>query len=112
MLSFVTDSSIFFFCSQWSLKDFEIGRSLGRGKFGSVYLAREKKSKFIVALKVLFKSQLVKGGVEHQLTREIEIQSHLRFVAHFFSVTSAVQTHRSCSNKVETLGLNNLNMYY
>ncbi|CAG0888253.1 unnamed protein product [Darwinula stevensoni] len=64
--------------NQWSLKDFEIGRSLGRGKFGSVYLAREKKSKFIVALKVLFKSQLVKGGVEHQLTREIEIQSHLR----------------------------------
>ena len=48
------------------------------GKFGSVYLAREKKSKFVVALKVLFKSQFRKSGVEHQLRREIEIQSHLR----------------------------------
>ena len=39
-----------------------------------MYLAREKRSKYIVALKVLFKSQLQKGGVEHQLRREIEIQ--------------------------------------
>ncbi|XP_076824536.1 aurora kinase C-like [Clavelina lepadiformis] len=62
----------------WSLKNFDIGKPLGRGKFGSVYLAREKKSKFIVALKVLFKSQLMKSNVEHQLRREIEIQSHLR----------------------------------
>jgi aurora kinase A len=62
----------------WSLNDFDIGKPLGKGKFGSVYLAREKKSKFIVALKVLFKSQLVKSNVEHQLRREIEIQSHLR----------------------------------
>jgi hypothetical protein len=30
-------------------------------------LAREKKSKYIVALKVLFKSQLQKAQVEHQL---------------------------------------------
>lgn len=63
---------------QWSLDDFEIGKPLGRGKFGSVYLARERKSKYIVALKVLQKNQLLKAGVEHQLRREIEIQSHLR----------------------------------
>lgn len=37
---------------QWQLSDFDIGRPLGRGKFGNVYLAREKKSNFIVALKV------------------------------------------------------------
>ena len=36
----------------WGLADFDIGKPLGKGKFGSVYLAREKKSKFIVALKV------------------------------------------------------------
>lgn len=63
---------------QWCLEDFEIGRPLGKGKFGNVYLAREKQSKFILALKVLFKSQLEKAGVEHQLRREVEIQSHLR----------------------------------
>ena len=65
---------------KWTLDDFEIGRPLGKGKFGNVYLAREKKSLYIVALKVLFKTQLQKSHVEHQLRREIEIQSHLRLV--------------------------------
>ena len=63
---------------KWSLDDFEIGRPLGTGKFGRVYLAREKRTKFIVGLKVLNKAQLQKAGIEHQLRREIEIQSHLR----------------------------------
>ena len=63
---------------RWTLKDFEIGKPLGRGKFGDVYLARERKSKFVVAIKVIKKKQLLKAGVEHQLRREIEIQSHLR----------------------------------
>lgn len=49
---------------EWSIDDFEIGKPLGRGKFGHVYLAREKRSKFIVALKVLIKKQLVKNKVE------------------------------------------------
>ncbi|KAK6039079.1 kinase domain protein, partial [Cooperia oncophora] len=49
-------------CRRFCLDDFEIGRPLGKGKFGSV----------------LFKSQLIKSGVEHQLRREIEIQAHLR----------------------------------
>jgi aurora kinase, other len=63
---------------RWSLKDFEIGRPLGRGKFGHVYLAREKQSGWVVAIKVLEKSQLLRSNVEHQLRREIEIQSDLR----------------------------------
>lgn len=62
----------------WTLNDFEIGRPLGTGKFGRVYLAREKRTHFIVALKVLYKKQLQKHSVEHQIRREIEIQSHLR----------------------------------
>lgn len=28
---------------RWTIDDFDIGRPLGRGKFGNVYLAREKK---------------------------------------------------------------------
>jgi serine/threonine protein kinase len=127
---------------RWTLNDFDIGKPLGRGKFGHVYLAREKtvsvhflalilflkshfenlyakplnymwlmlnfilqfiivvdlccllllsfmcllkciivvmiQSNHIVALKVLFKSQLQQSQVEHQLRREVEIQSHLR----------------------------------
>lgn len=64
--------------TRWCLEDFEIGKPLGRGKFGKVYLARERRTKYIVALKVLSKHQLLKSGVEHQLRREIEIQAHLR----------------------------------
>ncbi|GJM98051.1 hypothetical protein PR202_ga15026 [Eleusine coracana subsp. coracana] len=80
---------------RWVLSDFEVGMPLGRGKFGHVYVAREKRavphtneekrwvlldfeSNQIVALKVLFKSQLKQSQVEHQLRREVEIQSHLR----------------------------------
>ena len=46
--------------TRWKLADFEIGRPLGSGKFGNVYLAREKESKYVVALKVLKKEQLSK----------------------------------------------------
>ena len=96
---------------RWQLTDFDIGKPLGRGKFGNVYLARERQTKFIIALKVrlfiwkrvllfrhdfssnfrcrdiyqcrptpqvLFKNQLRDSNVEHQLRREVEIQSHLR----------------------------------
>lgn len=62
----------------WNLSNFDIGRGLGRGKFGNVYLAREKETKFVIALKVLFKKQIAQQGIEHQVRREIEIQSHLR----------------------------------
>jgi hypothetical protein len=64
---------------RWCLEDFDVGRALGKGKFGRVYLAREKKSGYVVALKVLFKSELAENRVEKQLRREIEIQSHLRY---------------------------------
>lgn len=57
---------------------FEIGRPLGKGKFGRVYLARERTNGFICALKVLHKNELQQGRVEKQVRREIEIQSNLR----------------------------------
>lgn len=64
---------------QFHLGMFEIGRPLGKGKFGRVYLARERTSGFICALKVLHKHELQQGGgVEKQVRREIEIQSNLR----------------------------------
>ncbi|CAG8470336.1 5863_t:CDS:2 [Ambispora leptoticha] len=62
----------------WSLDNFEIGSPLGKGKFGRVYLAREKSSGYIIALKILFKQELHAAKVEKQLRREVEIQSHLR----------------------------------
>eukprot|EP00438_Fugacium_kawagutii_P002714 Skav222416 [mRNA] locus=scaffold2890:31215:42729:+ [translate_table: standard] len=57
-------------------EDIDVGKRLGAGKFGAVYCARC----FVFALKVLDKRQLIKHRVEHQLRREIEIQSHCRHV--------------------------------
>ncbi|TAQ83954.1 hypothetical protein B7494_g7716 [Chlorociboria aeruginascens] len=63
---------------QFHLGMFEIGKPLGKGKFGRVYLARERGSGFVCALKVLHKNELQAGRVETQVRREIEIQSNLR----------------------------------
>ncbi|KAF5278335.1 hypothetical protein FQA39_LY05824 [Lamprigera yunnana] len=62
----------------WSLNDFDLGSRLGRGKFGRVFRARERKTGYIVALKTLLKKEIAKGHVERQILREIEIQSHLK----------------------------------
>lgn len=60
--------------TKWCLNDFEIGKPIGDGKNGQVYVAREKKSKYIVALKVLSKKECS----PETLRREIETQNQLR----------------------------------
>lgn len=65
---------------EWHLSMFEIGRPLGKGKFGRVYLAQERRTGFICALKMQKKSELMQSKVEKQVRREIEIQSNLRHV--------------------------------
>eukprot|EP00927_Polykrikos_kofoidii_P072791 TRINITY_DN68889_c0_g1_i1.p1 TRINITY_DN68889_c0_g1~~TRINITY_DN68889_c0_g1_i1.p1 ORF type:complete len:364 (-),score=79.18 TRINITY_DN68889_c0_g1_i1:41-1132(-) len=64
----------------FTMADIHVGKRLGAGKFGAVYVARERRTGYIFALKVLDKAQLIKHKVEHQLRREIEIQSHCRHV--------------------------------
>ena len=63
---------------QFHLSMFEIGKPLGKGSFGHVYLARERSSGFVCALKVLYKHEIQQAKVERQVRREIEIQSNLR----------------------------------
>ncbi|KAJ7134238.1 other/AUR protein kinase [Mycena epipterygia] len=64
---------------EWSLHSFDMGRPLGKGKFGRVYMVRTKTApKYILALKTLYKSELVANKVEKQTRREIEIQQNLR----------------------------------
>ena len=53
----------------WSLADFDIGKPLGRGKFGNVYLGREKRTQAVIALKVIFKRQVEKHNVLKQVCR-------------------------------------------
>lgn len=75
---------------QWCLEDFEIGKKLvrvrtcffevrrqGEGQFGAAYLARERRTHFLVGLKAIKKSQLLSTFNEHLLRREIEIHSNL-----------------------------------
>jgi serine/threonine protein kinase len=62
----------------FQLSDFEIGRPLGKGKFGNVYLARHKEKKKVVAMKVVYKSEVIQKNLVGQLKREIEIHTHLR----------------------------------
>ncbi|XP_035221783.1 aurora kinase C-like isoform X2 [Stegodyphus dumicola] len=65
-------------CVSLTIEDFEIARRLGQGKCGNVYLAREKRSHFIVALKVMYKSEVERLGIEHQVIRECKVHSQLR----------------------------------
>uniref|UniRef100_A0A0D9VZE1 Aurora kinase n=1 Tax=Leersia perrieri TaxID=77586 RepID=A0A0D9VZE1_9ORYZ len=62
---------------KWSMEDFEIGKCIGEGRFGKVYLGREKQSGYVVALKVIFKAKLDKYRFHSHLRREIEIQHGL-----------------------------------
>lgn len=61
----------------FTLNDFYIGKNLGEGQFGKVYLCKEKRSGFICAIKKMSKKKIMLGNVECQIRREIEIQSHL-----------------------------------
>ncbi|KAG6849465.1 Serine/threonine-protein kinase ark1 [Arthromyces matolae] len=64
---------------EWHLSDFDMGRPLGKGKFGRVYMVRtQAKPKYILALKTLYKAEVVQNKVEKQIRREIEIQQNLR----------------------------------
>jgi len=63
--------------NKWTLEDFEIGRKLGSGRFGRVYLVREKKNNFICAIKTIFKRQIESYQMQPQIRRELEIHSHL-----------------------------------
>ena len=63
---------------EWSIHDFDIGTPLGRGRFGRVYLARDRHTNVVFALKLLHKSEIIKSNVQRQVLREIEINCHLK----------------------------------
>ncbi|KAF2256640.1 Pkinase-domain-containing protein [Trematosphaeria pertusa] len=80
--------------SDLRINDFEIGRPLGRGKFGQVYLARHRDTDYICALKVISKVQCTSEEDERLIRRELEVHQNLahpnilRFLSWFHNDTS------------------------
>ncbi|KAI0424302.1 serine/threonine-protein kinase [Xylaria sp. FL1042] len=57
---------------------FNIERRLGKGKFGSVYLAWHPQSRCKYALKVMMKKEIIEAGAKTPVQREIEVHSTLQ----------------------------------
>lgn len=74
----------------WSLDDFDVGPKLGEGRFGKIYLSREKVSKYAVVLKAISKEAVLTHNLQHQIRREVELQMYcrhkhiLRMLAYFW----------------------------
>ncbi|XP_015112038.1 serine/threonine-protein kinase Aurora-2 [Diachasma alloeum] len=63
---------------QWTLSDFSMGKKIAQGSFGIVYSAKEKHQNVVIAIKVLFKTDIKKRNLKQQVLKEIEIHSHLK----------------------------------
>ncbi|KAF2127293.1 Pkinase-domain-containing protein [Dothidotthia symphoricarpi CBS 119687] len=59
------------------LVDFELGSSLGRGKFGRVYLARHVGTNYVCALKIVSKAQCASTEEETMIRRELEVHQNM-----------------------------------
>ncbi|KAF2872427.1 kinase-like domain-containing protein [Massariosphaeria phaeospora] len=76
------------------LHNFELGRPLGRGKFGRVFLARHKDTNYICAIKMIKKAQCAGDEGETLVRRELEVHQNLahpnilRFFAWFHDDSS------------------------
>jgi serine/threonine protein kinase len=42
----------------WRLDDFSYGQQVGKGKFGNIFLAKEKISGYIIALKAISREEI------------------------------------------------------
>lgn len=61
------------------MQKYEIGRLLGQGTFAKVYHARNLKSGESVAIKIINKDKILRGGLIDQIKREISV---MRLVRH------------------------------
>ncbi|XP_077252240.1 CBL-interacting protein kinase 19 [Tasmannia lanceolata] len=67
---------------------YEVGKLLGHGTFAKVYHARNAKSGESVAIKVLDKEKILKGGLIAHIKREISVLRRVRHpnIVHLFEV--------------------------
>ena len=55
------------YTQQLKITDFNIGKKLGKGRFGTVKLAQHKLTRFILAIKTINIEQLKESDMENQL---------------------------------------------
>ncbi len=55
--------------NQCQLKDFELGKNVGSGKFGDVHICRHRETGLMFALKKIFKSTILEYNMIDQFTR-------------------------------------------
>ncbi|CDY13400.1 BnaA03g51180D [Brassica napus] len=73
---------------------YELGRLLGHGTFAKVYHARNVTTGKSVALKVVAKEKVIKGGMEEQIKREISV---MKMVKH----PNIVELHEVMASKTK-----------
>lgn len=61
----------------FTCRDFTMQRQIGRGAFGTIRLAEEKRTKRKVVLKILRKKDMQEARFEDQVRREVELHTHL-----------------------------------
>ncbi|VFQ91014.1 unnamed protein product [Cuscuta campestris] len=60
------------------MERYELGKLLGQGTFAKVYHARNLKTGTSVAIKIIDKEKIFKGGMMEQITREISVMKMVR----------------------------------
>ena len=54
---------------QLKISDFEIGKLLGKGKFGKVMLAKHKKTGMLFSIKIINKNQIKSENIINQVIK-------------------------------------------
>ena len=93
--------------NSWKLNDFEDFKVIGKGKFGVVKEAKEKKSGCKIALKKVNKNFALKNKLWLPLKREVEIHGRLRhpMVVRLFGVFQTERNVYLVMERVEGINL-------
>lgn len=91
----VSTNSTFKNVKQLKIGDFELGREVGRGRFGVVKVARHKKTGMVFAIKIIKKTTIKKEEIVEQLIKEIRIQYFLN-QANIVKLYTVFDDHEHC----------------